>query len=104
MAAAADIERVRVLANVPDATEPYTDAYLGQLVDELGSLDAAVAATWRTKAAQYAELVTQSEAGSSMNFSDLHKNALRMASDYEAKVVTATTSSGGTRVSEIVRE
>lgn len=48
------------------------------------NVNAAAADLWRQKAAKFSGLVDVTEAGSSRKFSDLHKNALAMATRYDA--------------------
>lgn len=83
MATAAEVAMVRLNINEP-TQDPYTDEAIGALVDELGTVQAASAALWRAKAATYATLVDETEAGTSHAFSDMHKNALAMAKAFDA--------------------
>ncbi len=98
MASAAEISVVRVQINEPDNVTPYTDAEIRALIDA-GDTDSATATVWRRKAATYAELVDTTEAGASHKFSDLHKNALMMAAQYD----TAEVESARAKVHKIVR-
>lgn len=82
MATAAEVALVRLNTNEP-TQDPYTDAILEALIDELGSVEAASASVWRSKAATFATLVDEQEAGTTHAFSDLHKNALAMASAFD---------------------
>lgn len=102
MATAAEITTVRQNVNEPDDSGGYTDAIIGALIDE-GDTDSAAASIWLRKAAEYAELVDTSEAGTSHKFSDLHKNALTMATRFGATDAAATESGGRARVHKIVR-
>ena len=86
MATAAEISTVRDNVNEPnDAT--FSDEVIEALIDA-GGTDSASAALWRKKAAAFAELVDVSEAGSSRKMSDLYKNALAMASHFDAQAGT----------------
>lgn len=98
MASAAEISVVRLDTNEPDTAGTYTDEVIGALIDE-GDTDSATATIWRRKAASYAELVDTTEAGASHKFSDLHKNALAMAAQYE----TVEVDTGRAKVHKIVR-
>lgn len=101
MATAEDINYVRLSTNVSDTDPVYTSIYIGGLVDEHGR-DGASAVVWRQKAATYAELVDVTEAGASHKFSELHKNALAMAAEFEAKSA-AVSGSGRPKVKQIER-
>jgi hypothetical protein len=75
--------------------ENWGDPAISALID-VGSVSSASAVIWRQKAAQYADLVDVSEAGASHAFSDLHKNALTMAGQYDAQYqVEVQASTGG---------
>lgn len=58
---------------------------IANTVDDQSTVDpnASIAIIWREKAASYAELVDVSESGSSRKMSDLHKNAIEMAKQYD---------------------
>lgn len=86
MATEAAIYSTRVNTNTVGEEETFSDESIGFLVDSLGSIEAASASIWRMKAASAAELVDVSEAGSTRKFSDLHKNALTMATLWDRKV------------------
>lgn len=98
MATAAEISVVRLGTNEPEDTNGFTDDVISTLIDE-GDTDSATASIWRRKAAKYAELVDTTEAGASHKFSDLHKNALAMAAQYD----TAEVESARAKVHKIVR-
>lgn len=89
MATSDQVAQLRRMVGEP-TTDTYTDGALSAVWDAAGSADGAAAVVWREKAASYAELVTTSESGSSRSMSDLHKNALAMASYYDKKVSDAT--------------
>lgn len=102
MAEAADVASVRLNINEP-TPDTFTDATIEAWLDTLGSVDAASAAGWRAKAALYVDLVDEKEANTSHSFSDLHKNALAMATSYDKAVAAAGTASSGVRVRQIER-
>lgn len=103
MATAAEVAEVRENTNEP-TEETYSDSYVEALVDS-GTVASASAVIWTRKAAVYAELVDTSEAGASLKLSDLHKNALTMATKFgaEAGVVVAS-GVGRAKVHKIVRD
>lgn len=82
MASASDIDAVRKNTNEP-TSENYSDETIGALVDAIGVAGAS-ATIWHQKAAASAELVDVSEAGASHKLSDIHKNAVGMASHWQA--------------------
>lgn len=102
MASASDIAEVRRNTNQPENVEPYTDDYVGGLIDEI-DVAGASAAIWREKAAKYAELVTTKEGSATENFSDLHKQALTMAAEWDALTVVVVDTTSRPRVKKIVR-
>jgi Cdc6-like AAA superfamily ATPase len=86
-----DVAELRRLTAIPDVTEPYSDAFMGALIDTNG-IEGAAALVWREKAAAYAEAVDMSESGSTRKFSDLHKNALAMAGEFGSLTVQSSAS------------
>jgi hypothetical protein len=102
MASSSDIETVRLNTDEP-TQDTYSDSELGVLVDANGVAGAS-AIVWEQKAARYAGLVNVSEAGASHSFSDLHKNAINMASVFgkQTDVVSGVVSSR-TKVRKIER-
>lgn len=85
MAAFEDIEKLRHFVAEPEPSEPWTDTKLGAIIDAYeGNVRAAAAHVWTAKAASAAHLVNISEGGSSRQMSDIHKNALAMASAFSA--------------------
>lgn len=90
MADASDILEVRRNTAETEAESTYTDEVIGGYVDDLGVAGAS-AKVWEEKAAEYAELVNVSEAGSSHSFSDLHKHAVTSASYWSAKYTAEST-------------
>ncbi len=104
MANAADIARLRELISEPDDNEPrFSNARLSEEIDLQGSVVSAAASMWRLKAAEAADLVNTSEAGSSHSFSELHKNALRMAAHFDSMPTDGTSGTRRTRVTKIDR-
>lgn len=102
MATAAEVAEVRENTN-EQTEETYSDSYVGALVDA-GSVASASAVIWTRKAAAFAELVNTSEAGASRSLSDLHKNALAMATKFEGLAAPAgTVGIGRAKVHQIVR-
>jgi hypothetical protein len=82
MATVAEVAELRLLIDIPSADPPYTDEYLGSLIDTYG-MDIAAATVWRQKAASYSSLVDMSESGSSRKLSQLREAALEMASGFQ---------------------
>lgn len=81
MATADEIAELRRATNITEVSEPYTDDYLGGLLDALG-FNGAAARLWGDQAAKYASAVDMSESGSSRRLSQLHTNALTMQKRY----------------------
>lgn len=95
--------RLRRMTGEVDS-ERYTNADLQIFIDTAsGDLNTAAADIWREKAAEFAELVDTSEAGSSRKNSDLFKNAVAQAEWFETRVAGATASAGSTTTRRIVR-
>jgi len=98
------IAELRALVAEPDNEAPYTDDYLGALIDGKPTLRAAARSVWQSKAAHFAHLVNISEAGSSRSMGDLYKNALAMAEVFnDDSVATASSAASTTRLIEIDR-
>jgi hypothetical protein len=103
MADAFEILQVRRNTNELEGSS-YTDEQVGDLIDSYG-VDGASALIWREKAAGYADLVNTSEGGTRHDFSDLHKNALKMADHFEGLIVIdAAPAEKGPIIKTIVRE
>jgi hypothetical protein len=106
MATSEQVAEVRKNTNEM-SDDDYTDPALDALIDGTGGVNAASATIWRQKAAKYAHLVDIEEAGASHDFSDLHKNALDMAKQFDGLAVGAgeviTVSMGHARVKVIDR-
>jgi Cdc6-like AAA superfamily ATPase len=105
VATADQIAAFRLLISAPDNEDPYTDEVLSDRIDAATSSEALAAQIWREKAAEYAQLVSVSESGSSRQLSDLHKNALEMAKAFGAADVTAPGASAvrGIRMHRLTR-
>jgi hypothetical protein len=79
-------ERLQLRRLIGDVTEPY--AYDDDAIDEMltaadGSARSAASTYWLGKATEYSEMVDISEAGSSRKNSDLFKNAMQLAKQYD---------------------
>ncbi len=79
MATPADIAALR---KITDGAKGYTDLELSSLLDAGATEQQLAYRIWNEIAASTAQMVNVSESGSSRNLSDLHKNALTMASIY----------------------
>lgn len=78
MAAAGDIAQVRLNTNEPNDSGPYTDAYVGALIDSSG-VTGATASIWESKAASIAATAVDiTEADATHKMSDMfdHANAM----------------------------
>ncbi len=103
MATANEITAVRQNTDEPSSTSTFSDVDISALIDENG-VDTSSAIVWRRKAATLVSLVNVSEAGASRAYSDLHKNALAMASVYDrTDVVADATITKRAKVHKIVR-
>jgi hypothetical protein len=98
MATAADIAELRRLINEP-TSETYTDIVLSARIDTSDSLRGLAATIWREKAATFAGLVDVKEGSSDRKLSQLYKQALEMATNFEsgADVVAAGRAPARTR-------
>lgn len=85
MATAAEIDRTRDYIAEPNDQNGWTDARIGQYIDEAASLYAAAAEIWSVKAAAYAALVDVAESGSSRSMGSLQAQALIMEKKYREK-------------------
>jgi len=79
-------ERMQLRRMIGDATEPYT--YTDEQIDAWltetdGDARAAAASFWYNKSTEYSEMVDITEAGSSRKNSDLFKNALALAKQFD---------------------
>ena len=103
MADASDIQIVRNNTNEPTTT-PYTDEYIGALIDASGVTGATVV-IWQQKVARYSTSEDVTEAGASHKMSDLFTNASKMLA-YWQKILddeTGPVVSGAVRVKVIDR-
>lgn len=103
MASASDITIVRNNTNEP-TTDPYSDEYVGALIDASGVTGATVV-IWQQKVARFSTSVDVTEAGASHKMSDLFDNAVKML-DYWQGILDAETGpvvSGAVRVRVIDR-
>ena len=87
MARPEDVDRLRQMTGETDSTD-YADTVLDEMIDSLGSLEAAAERVWGEKMGRYADLVNFSEAGSSRSNSDLFKHAQEMQAYYKGLVPT----------------
>lgn len=100
MATPNEIAELRGLIQEPNNVDPWTDEFLGGLIDRYG-LEKSAKSVWKQKAAGYVEIVSISEGGSSRSNSDIHRNALAMVDAFDdGDDGTAHT---GTRTRRIVR-
>lgn len=90
MATQAEIADLRVKVQELTNAEPYTDTYLGNMIDQY-TVRGAAREIWQAKASSVAHLVDVSEGGSSRKMSDIHKHYLSIAESFndptEAEVV-----------------
>lgn len=78
------IRRLRMLINQPDDVPPYTDEYLGELIDSFGgNINRSAATVWSQKASQYAELVNVQEGASRRELGSLYEQAMAMVRFYD---------------------
>lgn len=82
MASLEEVEELRLLVDIVSTDAPYTDEYLGTLIDTYG-MDTAAATIWRQKAAAASTLVDMSESGSSRKLSQIRDAALGMAGHFD---------------------
>lgn len=84
-----------------DDSEKYTNADLEIFINDAGGdINLAASAIWAEKAADYADLVNQSEAGSSRSNSDLFKHA---ADQRDHFLAVAGTGGGATSTATTTR-
>lgn len=87
MADADEIQQLRMLINELDDVPPYTDEYLGELLDSLrGNVNRAAATIWSQKASKYAELVDVQEGASRRELGSLYEQAMAMVQFYDGGV------------------
>lgn len=102
MASSGDVHTVRVNTNELDDVEPFTDAYIGGLIDA-STIAGATLSVWIAKKAQFAEAVDVTEAGASHKFSGLFANASAMVVYWERLFSAETAAPSGPRTKPIVR-
>lgn len=105
MASTSDIEQVRLNTNEPNDVDPYTNAYIGALIDTLG-VTGATASIWETKAATIAATAVDiTEADATHKMSDKFDHAAAMVKYWETKKSNdaETTASSRVRVRVIER-
>lgn len=78
MASAEDISLLRRYVNELENVDPWTDEYLGTVIDASPDLHTAASTIWTEKAAAYADLVDVQEGSSRRSLGDLHEQALSM--------------------------
>lgn len=94
MASASDITIVRGNTNEPNNVAPFTDEYIGGLIDASGVAGAS-AIIWENKAASYSTSVDVTEAGASHKFSNLFDNAQKMITYWRSQAGGTPTPVGG---------
>ena len=77
MATSNEILELRGLVQEANNAAPWTDEFLGGLIDRYG-IKASARSIWIQKAGERVDLVTISEGGSTRSASDAHKHALEM--------------------------
>lgn len=82
MATNLEIAELRAETQEPDNTEPYTDTFLGELIDAHGVTESAYR-IWKAKRNSVASLVDISEGGSSRKMSQLFDNFDKIVKGYE---------------------
>ena len=106
MASAEDIAEIRRLINEPIDASPWTDDYISGRLDAWEGTNVGLAANlWREKASKYASLIDIQEGNSSRKMSQLHSQALSMASalDSVAENVDGTAPARVSRTRQIER-
>lgn len=96
---------VQLRANIaePLDADPWSHRALEQLLEQYGSVAAASAAVWRTKAAAVADLVDVSEAGASRSMSKLYAQYLEMARTFDGTITVVGATSSAPRTRGITR-
>lgn len=92
MASEDEVEQLRRMVDVTADDQKWTYEVLASYIDSLsGNLAAAAGAIWREKAASFASLTDVSESGSSRRLSQMHDQALKMASHFDPSDTTDDT-------------
>jgi hypothetical protein len=86
MAEYSPAERMQLRRMIGDSTEPYT--FTDEEIDEMltasdGDLRAAAATYWYGRSTEFSQMVDITEAGSTRKNSDLFKNALALAKQFD---------------------
>lgn len=100
MATPEQIAELRDLVNDTEAPYTFSAQALSGYIDAAESVHSAAGVVWTIKATKYAGLVDVTEGSSSRKMSQLHKQALEMATYFGAAPATAATprsSRSGTR-------
>lgn len=87
----------------PDNAEPWTDEYLGSLIDTYG-MNIAAAESWEQKAAIVIDLVNISEGGSSRSNGQLHDHYLSQAKRFRDTETAGDGTGRAPRTREAVRQ
>lgn len=82
MASPEEIEELRRMIDEP-GQDPYDDSMLSDRIDASPDLASLAATIWREKAARYSGLVDVREGNSDRKLSQLHTQAMKMASSYD---------------------
>lgn len=84
-----EVLKLRELGAIPVDDTRYTDEVLWALIlENSGSVNLAASTIWRRKAAAYAELVDVSEGSSTRKLSQLHRQAIDMATSLGGEIDT----------------
>ena len=82
MATTQEIAELRLAIKEPNNVEPYTDEFLGGLIDAYG-VNASAGKVWRSKAASVSNLVDISEGGSTRKLSQVFDQYTKNAIGFE---------------------
>lgn len=88
MATSQEIAELRINIKEPNNVEPWTDEFLGDMIDAYG-VDEASYRIWRSKATTVNSLVDISEGGSSRKMSQVYENYLKTADSFLPNTKTA---------------
>lgn len=102
MATESEILELRGLIQESENVAPWTDEFLGGLIDRYGIRKSA-SSIWKQKAASYVELVSISEGGSSRSNGEVHKNAMAMVKMFDDEDEEEAKTSGRSQTRRIVR-
>lgn len=93
MATVQEIAELRLAIQEPNDAPPYTDEFLGGLIDAYG-VPASAGKVWRSKAASVARLVDISEGGSSRKMSQVYDQYTKTAIGFESEANGGSTPDG----------